>query len=71
MDATIDYKCPSALLVTSFASYQEPDDEDPEIKPIITFETKPKSAAKEYVPSKVLKYIDENKESLQTFLSRE
>lgn len=37
----------------------------------MSFESKPKSAATEFVPSKVLKYIEEHKEELSKFLSNE
>lgn len=40
-----------------------------EIPEIMQFETKPKSAAIEYVPKKVLAYIEKNREQLSRFLN--
>lgn len=62
VDSSIDLEHPQALLATTFGSFKEVEDDDTSKRPIYTFETKPKSAAVEYVPSKVLEYIDKNSE---------
>lgn len=53
-DSAIDLQHPQAILATSFSSFKEVEDEEIEKNPIYSFETKPKSGATEYVPSKVI-----------------
>ena len=65
-ESTIDFETPSAMLATNFSSMHEVGD-DPQNTNIISFEVKPKSAAAEYVPSKVRRYIESNRESLESF----
>lgn len=51
-ESTIDFHAPLAMLATNFSSYHELRD-DKESTNVISFEMKPKSGVKEYVPTKV------------------
>ena len=57
------------MLTTNFSSHYETVD-DQEATDIVSFETKPKSGVTEFVPSKIRKLLEENKEKYQVFLSK-
>eukprot|EP00347_Sterkiella_histriomuscorum_P018907 403343712 len=64
----IDLNCPSAMLATNFSSQPEfEDDTENGKQTVIAFETKPKSGVVEYVPSKVIKYLEDNSQELSCF----
>lgn len=58
----IDLENPHAILINNYSSFKEGNNE--EDVEIMQFETKPKSGTIEYVPSKVIEYIEQNKEQL-------
>jgi hypothetical protein len=56
-ESNIDFNSKLGMLATNFASFHEADEEVDNFN-VLSFEIKPKSGVTEYVPSKVLKYID-------------
>ena len=63
----IDLNTPSALLATNYSSLHEPTDHNCDI---LSFEVKPKSGVTEYVPQKVLAYLEANRTDLGKFWAK-